>query len=123
MGRSGSKVHTWTEAEEAALVDAVKVCTPLIEHYSRQGYPKKRWWDTVAGRLMPDLQVTGGACERRWDILQSRVSNDAWDAVAEMVGAHKQDTLDAVYDKVCDLDIKIHAINEKIDQIMQAWEI
>ena len=72
MGREGSKIHKWSGEDESKLLNAIQTCTPLMEHYQRQGRNAENWWDSVAGRLLPDIQVTGGACRRRYLLIQER---------------------------------------------------
>jgi len=76
MGREGSKIHKWTSEDETKLLNAIQTCTPLMEHYQRQGRNTENWWDSVAGRLLPDIQVTGGACRRRYLLIQERKKDE-----------------------------------------------
>lgn len=72
MGREGSAPHKWRPEDEAALEAAIDVLTPLMAHYERQMGHGRAWWDAVAGRLAPEVLVTGAACKRRWAILIAR---------------------------------------------------
>jgi hypothetical protein len=95
MGREGSKIHKWTKEDETKLLDAIQTCTPLMEHYQRQGRNIENWWDGVAGRLLPGIQVTGGACRRRYLLIQERKKDarateeeettDKWELTKQMV--------------------------------------
>jgi len=95
MGRQGSVIHKWTKEDETKLLDAIQTCTPLMEHYQRQGRNIENWWDGVAGRLLPGIQVTGGACRRRYLLIQERKKDarateqeettDKWELTKQMV--------------------------------------
>jgi len=123
MGREGQRNHLWTPDDEGRLEEAVAVCEPLIDHYQNQGYTMRDWWDAVAGRMAPDVLVTGGACQRRWDIIGERKRaeaeaeraarasaeegiaedlaqfNDAWQQLEDRVDAWERDYHDTMLDR------------------------
>ncbi len=102
MGKQGIKSHTWSKEDEDELIKAVEASQPLLEHYQQQGYSKTRWWDTVAGRLAPDLLVTGGACSRHFAVMRSRGKSDdtVWEEIATRVATFERELQETIYDKV-----------------------
>lgn len=119
MGRKGSRVHQWTGEDEGRLLEAIKDCEPLLEHYSRQGYGKSSWWDAVAGRLLPEVEVTGGACKRRWERLsvgsrtgkgEEESSDQVWEDIAEKVGQYERDLQESMYDDLLSMGHRIMRI-------------
>ena len=68
-GRTTTR-HAWSEADEAALREAVEVVfhSELPEGVER----RLSGWSAVAGRLLPDLAVTPDACRTRWGVLLER---------------------------------------------------
>ena len=113
--------HNWTQEEEERLLLTIEECQPLLEHYLRQGYPKVRWWDTVAGRLAPNPLVTGAACSRRYLLMQEqkrvhKADNEQWTKVAEMVANYEQELQEEVYDRLIALDAKVNSL-------CKAWDV
>lgn len=111
--------HTWTPAEEDLLRHHVVVV--LGAHDSPQTVSRARrgpFWDRVAGRFLPDLDVTSQACRERWAVLRERdaeleraaererltalaeaepqviVTPDTWERVAALVSEYEQDQAD-----------------------------
>jgi len=113
------KSHKWTEEDEQRLIKAIEECMPLMEHYTNQGYSKKNWWDAVAGKLLPDVIVTGAACARYFQRIKERdqaTKDEAWDRVANQMLDYERDLQEATYDKVVKLEVVIR-------KLCEAWGI
>lgn len=107
------KAHKWIVEDEEKLAKAVEECGPLLEHYTEQGCTVKSWWDSVAGRLLPDIKVTGAACARHFKRMMERkrdTEDAAWTAVACHVLDYERDLQESVYDMV----VKICGMVEKL---------
>ena len=104
----------WTTDDESRLIQAISECYPLIEYYKGRGYKKVNWWDTVAGKLAPELLVTGRACERRWLDIRSRPVQptvvDRWLEVAAAVDNYERELQEVTYDLVESIDNKLSII-------------
>ena len=126
MGREGSKIHKWTHKDERNLLLAVEECQPLMPVYKRQGRGIENWWDTVAGRLLPDIQVTGGACRRRWLLMSERDTEaalpgpkDAWDHVKEMVEQYEADIQEVIFYDLRKLSAKVSRIDQRVSVLFR----
>jgi hypothetical protein len=128
MGRKGSKMHLWSDKDEESLLHAIETCKPLMDHYVQQTGNKSAWWDSVAGRLLPDICVTGAACKRRFEIIDERnkqanesdkQTDQAWIDVATKVYEYERDLQEAALDDLNYLKRK----TGKIEVIVKAlWK-
>lgn len=107
------KMHKWTNVDEDKLADAIKQCAGLNEHYEQVGATKSAWWDTVAGRLAPEILITGNACSKRWQLMQRRNKPDKWEECAKLVDSSEQELSEAIYDKVDRIDRRIARLCEE----------
>jgi hypothetical protein len=105
------KLHDWTEADDARLAQAVTDLDPLREQYSERGVKVDEYWSAVAGRMAPEVLVTGRACQARWHDLETRRKElearldapppvDAWAQVAARVEVYERELGEATYDEV-----------------------
>lgn len=101
------RLHDWTEADDARLAQALMDLEPLREQYEERGVGAGAYWSAVAGRLVPEVLVTGTACRRRWTTLEERrkaaeqpAEPDAWAQVAARVEQYERELGDATYDEV-----------------------
>ena len=133
------KMHSWTEKDDELLRKSVEDCQPIFEHFKAQNksYKDLNAWDAVAGRLLPDICVTGAACRRRWEILKEKTEkSDAWDKVAAMVDQYEKDLAETTFDGVAELlgssDAlmdsmgallkAVHGLDEKISKLIEMWK-
>jgi hypothetical protein len=106
VSKDGMKIHAWTTFDDAALEQAVQECEPLFRFYAakRQNkeYGEGNAWDAVAGRLVPNVIVTGSACKRRFEVLQERrkevnaASTDGWADAIQAVQEYEENALDRI---------------------------
>jgi hypothetical protein len=124
------KCHQWTKEQESKLLRAVEDCKPLFEHYDKQSsvYTQLNAWDAVAGRMMPDVMVTGAACKRRFDKLMKEHQHDGWDDVAKMVNQYERELAETTFDGVAELlgnfDALFEAvikIKRDVDELKKMW--
>ena len=124
------KCHSWTEEDEAILKNAIDECSPIFDHFKGQGasYSDSNAWDAVAGRLLPDICVTGAACRRHFEKIKERES-DGWKKTVELVNAYETDLAETTFDGVAEVLGKIDAIfdeltviREEIADMKKAWE-
>ena len=75
--------HIWNASDDELLKKAIDDCKPIFEHFESQNkaYTKLNAWDAVAGRLLPNICVTGAACKRRWEILQEQKKDKCKDFI------------------------------------------
>jgi len=113
MGKPGTKAHAWTSFDDAALEQAVRDLAGLFVFYSsgqNSSYREGNAWDAVAGRIAPNVLVTGAACRRRFEILQARraevnaASTDGWADAVQAVSDYEQSLLE-----------RIHGVQEQLD--------
>jgi hypothetical protein len=132
------KCHKWTSEDEGMLIEAVVDCAPLFDHYKNQShsYSDMNAWDAIAGRLLPDIVVTGAACRRHFEVMKERDEasgnadlKDEWSRVAVMVEEYERDLLDSVYDKVGALDAKmgklmsaLEEVQRGVEKVVKMWE-
>ena len=126
------KRHNWTEEDNQKLMQAVEACTPLFDFYRCQSesYTGVEVWDAIAGRLLPDICVTGKACRRQFDRIKPvEVKPDGWDRVAELVESYERDLGEVTYDKVDhieshlnDMQSSIEEISALVNKILSVWE-
>lgn len=126
------KRHNWTEEDNQKLLEAVEACKPLFEHYLNQSrdYTGVEVWDAIAGRLLPDICVTGKACRRQFDRIKPiEVKPDGWDRVAELVESYERDLGEFTYDKVDHIESHIkemksslEEIRTLVNQVLSVWE-
>ena len=76
------KRHKWTPEHDDALWAAVEQCESL--------FGESNAWDAVAGRLLPDVHVTGSAACSRWHTLVAQ-RRDAEAEVLEVVSGTPDD--------------------------------
>ena len=100
------KNHDWTDADEALLSQAVMDLDPLREQYEERGIPTKEFWSAAAGRIAPQVVVTGKACRERWCTIEARrkaaeqpAEPDAWAQVAARVEQYERELGEATYDE------------------------
>jgi len=124
------KYHQWTDDDDKKLKTAIEECEILFEHYKNQSgsYNDGNVWDAIAGRLVPDLCVTGAACRRRWEVLNQR-KNDAWEKTSEMVRTNEHDLAETTFDGVSEILGNVDALfdkfvelEKKIDKLLGIWE-
>ena len=125
------KCHQWTKEQESKLLREVDACKPLFEHYDKQSsvYTQLNAWDAVAGRMMPDVMVTGAACKRRFEKLMKDQVHDGWDDVAKAVAQYERDLAETTFDGVAELLGNVDAllemvikIKKDVDDLKKAWE-
>lgn len=144
------KRHKWSPTDDDKLWAAVQECAPLFDLY--KGAQNKRYgegnaWDAVAGRLLPEVHVTGSAACARWHTLvreredaeaevlgavggdKSDLANDGWDAVIQTVQEYEETTLERVDNMVlrCHerLDVLCHITDRLARElgIEETWEV
>lgn len=106
--------HRWATEDEERLIRAMEDCQPLIDHY-RQTYTMRSWWDVVAGRMAPDVLVSGRACQTRYYVIQQRradneTSDDKWLKVEEMVEVYEREMEDDIRESLLSLTTKLDLI-------------
>lgn len=132
------KCHKWTSEDEEMLMGAVSDCGPLFEHYKNQGssYSDMNAWDAIAGRLLPDLVVTGAACRRHFDVMRSRDIEsgnqdliDGWNLVSGMVDQYERDLAESTFDRVETLLGQVNSLVEivtglvsEVRELKKMWE-
>ena len=126
------KFHTWTDEDDKKLIQAIEDCQPIFDHYKQQGksYSEANSWDAVAGRLLPDICVTGAACRRRMEIIrQNQEQNDAWKSTIEKVEAYERDLQETTFDGVSELlgqmDFVVECLTRirvDMDTLKKVWE-
>ena len=131
------KRNKWTPEHDDALWTAVKLCEPLFDLY--KGSQNKRYgegnaWDAVAGRLLPDVHVTGSAACSRWHTLVAQrrdaeaemlvaldslapkdLARDKWDDVILKVEQYEESTLERVDVMVMRCHKRLAAVEERLD--------
>lgn len=126
------KMHSWTDDDEQKLMEAIKDCEPLFDHYKNQGvsYSEMNAWDAIAGRLLPDICVTGAACRKRFDQIKSReTTGNGWEDVVTRVAEYERDLAETTFDGVSELlgnfdvlfDV-VKQIKKDVDVLKKAWE-
>lgn len=129
------KKHHWTEENDKTLKLTIDECEPLFEHFREQGktYSEKNAWDAVAGRLLPDICVTGAACRRRWEVLKTfetemKLRDDTWQKTIDMVNKYELDLQETTFDGVSEILGNMDAVHEritglesKIDTLINEW--
>jgi hypothetical protein len=126
-----SKCHKWTPKHDDLLKTAIYDCYDIFEHYKTQNksYGESNAWDAVAGRLLPDVCVTGAACRRRWDILKEKEKktenyriNCGWSQAIEAVEKYEKELAEVTFDGVSELLGEIDALHIKMDKLIKLWE-
>lgn len=112
------KQHAWSEKDDDRLKESVEACKPIFEHFEQQNksYTKLNAWDAVAGRLLPEVCVTGAACKRRWEVLKEQ-KESKWSAAIEMVERYERELAETTFDGVSELLGNMDALYEKVQQI------
>ena len=112
------KQHIWSSSDDEKLKVAVEDCKPIFEHFEQQNksYTKLNAWDAVAGRLLPEICVTGAACMRRWEVLKEQKKNK-WDEAIEMVDKYERELAETTFDGVAELLGGMDAIHERLSKI------
>lgn len=107
-------------ADENKLYDTVKECIPLMEHYEQQGYNKTAWWDAVAGRMLPDVLVTGNACRHRWNLIRKRAEKEPkkdyskqWEVVEQRVEEYEQSLIEEVRGGISDILRMVRRVEDR----------
>jgi hypothetical protein len=124
------KKHVWTKEDDELLMKSIKECKPLFDHFRGQGgqYSENDVWNSIAGRMLPSVVVTGAACKRRYArITEERP--DAWKTVSDMVNAYERDLAETTFDGVAEIlasmDILlevISGIHTEVLSLKKAWE-
>ena len=144
------KRHKWAPEHDAALWAAVEACEPLFDLY--KGSQNKRYgegnaWDAVAGRLLPDVHVTGSAACARWHALVEQrreaeaevlvavsgepedIVEDGWSSTIRMVEQYEESTLERLDDMImrCHerLDVLCHIVDRLARElgVEETWEV
>lgn len=112
------KRHDWTDDDDSKLLAAVNDCKPIFQHFKEQGssYSDGNAWDAVAGRLLPDVCVTGAACRKRFEKILKPVS-DGWKDTADAVAAYERDLAETMFDGVAELLGNVDALLERMDSV------
>lgn len=112
------KQHIWSSDDDKRLKVSVGDCEPIFEHFGQQNksYTKLNAWDAVAGRMLPDVCVTGAACMRRWEILKSKGDN-MWDKTIEMVERYERELAETTFDNVSVVVCKVDSLHAKLDSL------
>jgi succinate dehydrogenase/fumarate reductase flavoprotein subunit len=128
-----SKVcHQWTKEQEDKLLQEVEACRPLFEHYDKQSsaYTQLNAWDAIAGRMLPDVIVTGAACKRRFEkIMKEQDSSDKWAEVEAVIDKYERDLAETTFDGVAELLGNVDALLEMVmnikrdvDDLKKMWK-
>ena len=118
------KQHIWSTEDDEKLKIAVDDCKPIFEHFETQNkaYTKLNAWDAVAGRLLPEICVTGAACMRRWEILREQ-KKDKWQEAVEMVDKYERELAETTFDGVSELLGNMDALHDRLMRIEKSIEI
>ena len=132
------KCHKWTATDEERLMEAIHDCEPLFKHYKNQGtsYSDMNAWDAIAGRLLPDVVVTGAACRRRCEVMKARDIEsgnsdltDEWERVSWMVDQYERDLAESTFDRVeallgqvSDLVDTVTGLVSEVRELKKMWE-
>jgi len=121
------KLHDWTEADDARLAQAITDLDPLREQYSERGVRVDEYWAAVAGRLVPEVLVTGRACQARWHDLEQRrkaeeqpspiVAHLAWEQVAARVEAYERELGEATYDELTGVNRRLDSMETMLASV------
>lgn len=114
------KFHSWTEEDDNRLKEAIKDCQPIFEHFRTQGssYSEMNAWDAIAGRLLPEICVTGAACKRRYEKIKEKES-DGWKKTIEKVDEYEMGLAETTFDGVSELLGNVDAIFDAIRDIRE----
>jgi hypothetical protein len=114
------KFHSWTEEDDSKLKIAIRDCQPIFDHYREQGktYSEANAWDAIAGRLLPDICVTGAACRRRYEKIKEKESS-GWEETIEKVEAYERGLAETTFDGVSELLGNVDAIFDAIRDIRE----
>jgi len=118
--KKGIKSHKWSDADDARLLTALDECAPLFEHFPAQGrrYGTANAWDAVAGRLLPDICVTGAAAKRHYSKMQQRREEEERAGIEEVDLSHGEDEWQRISVMVDDYEQSIHERNAgRLDDI------
>jgi hypothetical protein len=115
------KQHIWSASDDERLKIAVDECKPIFEHFEQQNksYTQLNAWDAVAGRLLPEVCVTGAACKRRWEVLKEQ-KESKWSSAIEMVERYERELAETTFDGVSELLESMDALHEKIKRVEAA---
>jgi hypothetical protein len=125
------KFHKWSDQDDASLLKAIDECAPIFEHFKQQGatYSDGNAWDAVAGRMLPDVCVTGAACRRRLEVIRQENERDGWKETIERVEAYERDLAETTFDGVAEIlasmDVLLEVvsgIHTEVLSIKKAWE-
>jgi len=112
------KKHTWSEQDDKLLLKSIEDCSPLFDHFRGQGgqYSENDVWNSIAGRMLPSVVVTGAACKRRYArITEERP--DAWKTVSDMVNAYERDLAETTFDGVAEILASMDVLLEVVSGI------
>jgi hypothetical protein len=124
------KFHSWTEEDDSRLKTAIDECQPIFDHFRTQGssYSEMNAWDAVAGRLLPEICVTGAACKRRYEKIKEE-ENSAWKATIKQVEEYERDLAETTFDGISELLGNMDAlfdevvgVKKEIGELKQLWK-
>ena len=124
------KFHSWTEEDDNRLKTAIDECHPIFDHFRTQGssYSEMNAWDAVAGRLLPEICVTGAACKRRYEKIKEE-ENSAWKTTIKQVEEYERDLAETTFDGVSELLGSMDAlfdevagVKKEIGELKQLWK-
>ena len=124
------KFHSWTEEDDNRLKTAIDECHPIFDHFRTQGssYSEMNAWDAVAGRLLPEICVTGAACKRRYEKIKEE-ENSAWKATIKQVEKYERDLAETTFNGVSELLGNMDAlfneaagVKKEIGELKQLWK-
>jgi hypothetical protein len=131
------KKHVWTKEDDELLLKSIEECKPLFDHFIGQGgqYSENDVWNSIAGRMLPSVVVTGAACKRRYARITEK-RPDARKTVSDMVNTYERDISEATFDNTSEMLKKMEAllqvvnqntlnlqgIDRDLEEIMKMWE-
>lgn len=117
MNEYKKKIHKWSSDDDDRLKIEVEKCKPIFEHFEQnKSYTRLNAWDAVAGRLLPEICVTGAACMRRWQILSDK-KRGMWDEAIEMVDKYERELAETTFDGVSEILGNMDALHDRLEKI------
>jgi hypothetical protein len=137
--------HQWTETDDERLLVVVDETAPLFDLYTagsqNRRYASGNAWDAVAGRMLPEVRVTGEACRHRWHGLREAQAAaaeraarthsepealDAWARVSALVDEYETSALEAlerVEGATERMEQRLIVIEGLLVQLARVWEV